>query len=242
MASDVTIPQSVQAAGKEAYELLKRRGLIVPCPLETRLTKAERVKNLTQLASDLGYRYGNASLENYEVYDESQKAAVARLVRFAESMPEALRGGGGLLLFGNPGTGKDHLLAALLRIAVVLHGLSVKWVDGGDLFDRIHLALCGEGDSEWRKLSDSLRQPHVLAISDPQPPQDSLSPQQVRRLRDIIDKRYRAGKSTWLTTNIDQRDYAERLFTKPVMERMREQASIVLCDWPSYREKRKASF
>lgn len=238
----VTIPQSVQDAGKEAYELLKRRGFVLPCPFEKRLTKPERLKNLTELAIALGYRYANASFESYEVYNRTQKACVERLLRFAESMPDALQSGGGLLLFGNPGTGKDHLLAALLRVAVVLHGLSVRWIDGGDLFDKIHLALCSDGDYEWRKLSESFHAPHVLAISDPQPPQDSLSPQQVRRLRDIIDKRYRAGKSTWLTTNIDQRDYAERLFTKPVMERMREQASVVLCDWPSYRERRNASF
>lgn len=238
----MTIPQSVQRAGKEAYELLRKRGLIMPCPFETRLNKADRMRNLTTLANDLGFRYRDASFDNYEMYDTSQHTAVTRLLKFAESMPDALRGGGGLLLFGNPGTGKDHLLAALLRLAIVLHGLSVKWIDGGDLFDRIHLALCSDGDNNWRRLDESFRAPHVLAISDPQPPQDSLSPQQVRRLRDIIDKRYRAGKSTWLTTNIDQRDYAEKLFTKPVMDRMREQSSVVLCDWPSYRERRKPAF
>jgi hypothetical protein len=111
------------------------------------------------------------------------------------------------------------------------------------LYDRIHLATVqADSDHEWRKLSAELRRPHILAISDPQPPQGALSPQQVRRLRDIIDKRYRAGASTWLTTNIDDREYAEHLFTRPVMQRIKDGSGAILCDWPSYRDRRKAQW
>lgn len=237
-----TIPPAVTTAESEVYEWLKQRGFIVPCPFETRLPENERQRHLVDTVRRLGFRYRDATLGNYEVYDNNQNAVLARLGRFAESMPEHLKGGGGLMLYGAPGTGKDHLLAALLKLAIMHHGLFVQWYDGGDLFDRIHLALTSEGDGEWRKLAEELRKPHILAISDPQPPQGQLNQQQVRRLRDIIDKRYRAGKSTWLTTNIDQRDYAEQLFTKPVMERMRESAGAILCEWPSYRSRKKASW
>lgn len=242
MVDEKTIPESVREAESGAYEWLKARGFIVPCPFEHRLTAAESKGRLVELVKRLGFRYRDATLENFEVYHDQQREVLERLGRFAERMPELLKGGGGLLLFGNPGTGKDHLLAALLKLAVMLHRLDVAWFDGGSLYDRIHAALQGEGDGEWRKLSAELRAPHVLAISDPQPPQGALTPQQVRRLRDIIDQRYRAGKSTWLTTNIDQKDYAEQLFTKPVMERMREASATILCDWPSYRGRRKAEW
>lgn len=242
MDNDVTIPAGVKRAESEVCEWLRQRGFIVACPFETRLPVAARGQVLVDLIQRLGFRYREATLENYEVYDAKQKEVVARMARFAESMPDHLKGGGGLMLFGDPGTGKDHLLAALLKLAITLHGLQVLWFDGGDLFDRIHLAVQADGDAEWRKLASELRKPHVLAISDPQPPQGSLSPQQVRRLRDIIDKRYRDGNSTWMTTNIDQREYAEQLFTRPVMERMREASATILCDWPSYRGRRKAGW
>lgn len=235
-----TIPQSVKAAESEAYEWLKQRGFIVPCPYEKRVPESERAKRLADLIVRLGFRYRESTFENYEVYDATQKQTVARLAAFAADMPEHLRGGGGLLLFGDPGTGKDHLIAALLKLAITLHGLEVSWFDGGVLFDQFHVALQAPGDDEWRRLVQELRRPHVLAISDPQPPQDALSPQQVRRLRDLIDRRYRDGKSTWLTTNIDQREYAERLLTRPVMQRLKESSALVLCDWPSYRDRRKA--
>jgi len=242
MATKLTIPHAVKAAETGAYEWLKSRGFVLPCPFETRLPGRERETNMRTLIAKLGFRYQHATLENFELYDDRQREVMARLGKFAESMPDHLKGGGGLMLFGDPGTGKDHLVAALLKLAVMLHRLSVLWFDGGDLYDQIHLALQTDGDSEWRKLSDSLRNPHVLAISDPQPPQGALSPQQVRRLRDIIDKRYRAGKSTWLTTNIDQREFAEQLFTRPVMERMKEGSGTILCDWSSYRTRRKAGW
>lgn len=242
MRTDATIPQSVRDAENEACKWLKSRGFILPCPFETRIPEPERRRHLSDLIRQLGFRYQESTLENFEIYHERQTETLGRLAKFAADMPKHLQGGAGLMLFGDPGTGKDHLISALLKLAIVLHGLNVLWFDGGDLYDRLHLALQAEGDEAWRKLSDKLRQPHVLAISDPQPPQGALSAPQVRRLRDIIDKRYRAGKSTWLTTNIDQREYAEQLFTKPVMERIKEASATILCDWPSYRGRRKAGW
>lgn len=236
------IPPSVQQAESGAFEWLKSRGFVLPCPFETRLAEHDRPKELAALIRRLGFRYQECTLENFEVYDNRQRDVIERLARFSEKMPDHLKGGGGLMLFGDPGTGKDHLLAAVLKLAIVLHGLAVLWFDGGDLYDKIHVALQAESDHEWRKLRDELRRPHVLAISDPQPPQGALSPQQVRRLRDIIDQRYRSGKSTWLTTNIDEREYAEQLFTRPVMQRMKESSGAILCDWTSYRDRRKATW
>lgn len=237
-----TIPAAVREAESGVYEWLKSKGLIVPCPFETRIPEARRGTYLAALVRALGRRYCNATLENYEVYDDRQREVLSRLGRFAEAMPDHLRGGGGLLLCGDPGTGKDHLMAALLKLATSHHGLACEWFDGGDLFDKIHDAMREDSGEKWRRLSGDLQKPHILAISDPQPPQDALSPAQVRRLRDIIDKRYRAGKSTWLSTNVDQKDYAERLLTRPVMDRLKESSGSILCDWPSYRVRRKAGW
>lgn len=236
------IPAAVQQSENGVYEWLKAKGLIVPCPFETRIAERERGKHLAELVRRLGFRYCNATLENYEVYDNRQRDVVRRLGRFAEAMPSHLKGGGGLLLCGDPGTGKDHLIASLLKLAVALHGLSVAWYDGGDLFDKIHAAIRVDDCGQWNRLSGELQSPHIMALSDPQPPQDALSPPQVRRLRDIIDKRYRAGKSTWLSTNIDQKEYAEQLLTRPVMDRLKESSGSILCDWPSYRGRRKANW
>lgn len=190
----------------------------------------------------LGHRYAQCTLSGYQVYDDKQKLVIDRLKYFAGAMPEYLEEGGGLLLYGNPGTGKDHLVAALLKIAIAKFGLTVAWWDAGALFDELYFAIKADDEDPLKRTIKMLRRPHVLAISDPQPPQGNLSESQLRRLRDLIDWRYRAGLSTWITTNLDNREHAEKLLTAPVMQRIKEASGVILCDWPSYRERRKASW
>jgi DNA replication protein DnaC len=108
-----TIPKSVRESETGVYEWLKSRNFIVPCPFESRTPGNERLRHLADLIQKLGFRYRESTLENYEVYDDKQRNVIARLGRFAETMPELLKGGGGLMLFGDPGTGKDHIVAAL---------------------------------------------------------------------------------------------------------------------------------
>ncbi len=215
--------------------LLKRTSM--QSAFERRMSTEERDAVLTALANSLGPRYAGASLSNFEIYADEQKPVLDRLRKFAERMPEAICGGG-LLLFGRPGTGKDHLLAALLKIAVVKHRLRVLWHDGQELFEEARYAIKREKEHDFRT---KLVVPHILAISDPQPPRGDLTEYQVGLIRDVIDRRYRRGLSTWLTTNIDNTEDANRLLTEPLLQRLKEAACQVFCDWPSYRERRKAA-
>ncbi len=202
-------------------------------PWQKRLSNTERDITLKALARQLGPRYWRCTLDNFEVYDRPrQEPALVSIREFAAAMPTRLAGGGGLVLTGNPGTGKDHLIAALLKIAVAKYRLSASWWDGGSLYDAIAEAIT---EDSYLKLRRRLLEPHILAISDPVPPRGSLSDPQLRRLRDMIDKRYRETKSTWITTNVDTTNDAESLLTKPLLERITEGALQVFCDWKSYR-------
>lgn len=226
----------------ELCDWLEKNGMLLPCPFQQRLDGAAVTAQLASLLRSLGYRYGRCTLESFEVYDDRQKPVLERLRRFSQKMPEHLRGGGGLLLYGDPGTGKDHLLASLLKIAVAQHKLSAMWTDAGQLFDDIAAAATSESNADLPRLQSRLLAPHILAISDPQPPKGDLAATQVRRVRDVIDRRYRAGKSTWITTNIDRREDAVGLLTEPVMQRLREDSGAVLCEWPNYRDQQKAKW
>src|SRR5690606_39216288 len=111
----------------EVCEWLQRQNLLRRCPFDDRLDRAGQAKWLNRLTDELGARYVACTLTNFDTAGSPAKAAaVERLQRFAESMPDHLRGGGGLMLYGNPGTGKDHLVAALLKIAIAGHRLSAK--------------------------------------------------------------------------------------------------------------------
>ena len=166
------------------------------------------------------------------MYDPKQKPELKKLQEFAAEMPTRLRKGGGLILLGPSGTGKDHFLAAMLKIAVACHRFRVAWWDGGALFDEICESL--QNDS-FHQFQERLLAPHILAISDPVPPRGYLTDSQLRRFRDIIDRRYRQTKSIWITTNVDSAADGEELLTKPLLERIKAGSVQIFCDWPSYR-------
>jgi DNA replication protein DnaC len=204
-------------------------------PWKKRYGDHERNENLRALVNILGPRYRNCTLANFQQYDPKRQCPVLKaLNEFAVDMPNRLRGGG-IIFIGNPGTGKDHLMAALLKIAVARHRLSAAWWDGGTLYDAIAAAI---SDDTFEKLRRRLLEPQILAISDPIPPRGNLTDPQLRRLRDAVDRRYRATKSTWITTNVDTTGDAEALLTKPVLERITEGALQIFCDWESYRTRK----
>lgn len=218
-------------------------GGLLASPYERQLLAADELQPaLVGLAKSLGHRYATATLASYSVYDSAQRAVLDRLRNFAARMREHLSQGCGLVFFGRPGTGKDHLLAALLKIAVAGYSLRVQWFDGGRLYDEFLRAVKVESPEALEKLQAKLRDPHILAISDPQPPAGVLTDAQLRRLRDTIDGRYRDGKATWIATNLDSAELSKTILTTPLLERIKEGAALIDCNWPSHRASVKASW
>lgn len=202
-------------------------------------TAADYRKAVSRLRLQLGPKYWPLTFGNYEIYDAAQRPVVDRLLRFAADMPRLLSGGGGLILFGQKGTGKDHLVSALLKLALVKHRFKAEWYDGGDLRNKLADAACQGTIAE---LEQQLLCSHILAISDPVPPKGELTAPILWRLRDVIDRRYRKMKSTWITTNVDRPEDAEMVLTGPVLDRIKEGSGQVFCDWPSHRERVEAAW
>src|SRR5262245_3453215 len=88
-----------------------------------------RPQAVARLAADLGPRYApeRASLAMFRVYHPAQGAVLDRLRRLADCLAELAAAGSGLVFLGTVGTGKDHLLAAMLYQAA-RQGLSCRWV------------------------------------------------------------------------------------------------------------------
>lgn len=208
---------------------------------QTRLAEDEarrqRAKLVMMLAHDLGPRYEprRAALDSFEHYHAAQAAVVERLR--ALDVPGIVTSGAGLIFYGPVGTGKDHLLAAMLYEAAGKHGLPGKWINGQEWFGALRDRI-GENRPEeeiLRQLSDPL----VLAISDPIPAARSPSPWNVEMLYRLIDRRYRHLKSTWMTLNASTPEEADEKLSAPVFDRLREGAHFFKCFWPSYRERKR---
>lgn len=189
------------------------------------------------LAHQLGRRYGPdlCTLDTYQCYHADQRKTIARLR--ALKLAESIEQGRGLVFFGSVGTGKDHLMAAMLYLATDL-GVTARWM-GGQSFYGASRDRMDSGESERRAFAELLK-PDVLAISDPVPPAGSLSAWNVSQLYRLMDERYRALKSTWCSMNAEREAAdADTMLSAPVWDRLKENAELFPCFWTSFRERNR---
>ncbi len=202
-------------------------------PYRRQLDSIERLRHWRSLCQLRGRRYVKANLDSYKCTSPKQSVVLNRLRDFAKHLPERLSAGeGGVVLLGPPGTGKDHLLMGLMRVAVLNNGFTVRWVDGMRLFAQIKAGIRG---NKVETLLDELCSVSILALSDPVPPRDELTAYEMAVLRDIIERRYSHAMATWITTNVQTSEDAKKLFTAAVLDRLMDGATQLFCDWESHR-------
>lgn len=194
------------------------------------------------LCESFGARYRDCTLASFETHgtdaDRARQAAVLdSLVKYTASIRERVAAGENIIAFGPPGSGKDHLLVALLREAVRAH-LSCRWVNGQDMYGSFRDAI-DTGRSE-ASIIDQCSQPAVLVVSDPVPPKGQQSDYAATMLYRIIDRRYRQRRSTWVSANIATELDGRAGMSSPVFDRLLDGGLRVWCNWDSYRKIRRA--
>jgi DNA replication protein DnaC len=200
--------------------------------------KALRISDcIRDLADNVGRRYHPkaASLEKYQVYHKAQQPVLDKLRELVPRLPELVKEGRGLIFYGPCGSGKDHLAIALLY-ELARGGIKVRWLNGRDIFgafrDRIDSR---ERDEDYFR---SLCVPDVLAISDPLPPHGNVGDWNLENLYRLVDRRYRQRQSIWVTLNVATVEEADARLSAPVFDRLRHDAEIFGCFWPSFRERK----
>lgn len=194
----------------------------------TRDRQAAKVESASRrLWLERGSRYEFCRLGNFKLTTEAQRQIIRKLLDFADDLRR------GLLLIGPPGTGKDHLMAAMMSLALVAR-LIVKWTSGLGLFRRLRDAI--DTDSNESELLRTYTKPDILAISDPTWERKPLTDWQQQRLGEIVDERWNNCRPIWVTINAAGRADAERMLGHAVVDRLRDGALSLPCDWESYRK------
>lgn len=180
-----------------------------------------------------GRRYEDCRFGNYRCDCDDQRAALKRVMDYAENAGENIRRGRNVVLFGPPGTGKDHLVSALCHQAIYQHGSRIAWISCLDMYAEMRDAMT-DGVRESEVLKRYTRT-DVLAISDILPPFGSASEYQAATLSRLIDRRYSEMRPTWATLNAANGREAEERTGHAVIDRLRHDALVVNCSWESYR-------
>ena len=202
-----------------------------------------RSGRLAAFEDAIGSRYVAVDFDGYEIYDDGPQASVVRACReFGEQLTKRIsRAKAGLVLFGPPGTGKDHLLIALLYQAIRAD-VSVEWHNGIQLYDDWRKEIGRERGDDFgrsRVYRGEPQTPDVLAISDPLPPFGNLTEYQASRLYQLLDDRYNRELPTWVTLNVKSRDEAQQRLGGAIVDRLTHGSLVLFCNWPSYRQRRE---
>jgi len=195
----------------------------------------QRAGHWHDLINERGKRYDECRLSTYEITNPKQQEVVDKLTSYCKNMAGQVREGRGIVLFGPAGTGKDHLMMALARVAII-NDLGVGWENGMDFFATVRDSF-GRDDGETEaELIRYLTRPEILILSDPLPPAGKLTEFQTNVLFRAIDYRYSRCQPTWVTLNCSGRKEADERMGCQNMDRLIHGSLKLFCDWESYRD------
>lgn len=224
-------PRSSICPGCLSDELIRLQGEKI------RNDEAARKRNIDLLLDGLNIpaRFENCTLQNYEPVNDDAKRALKVCQAYASRWPERLQKGGGLVMCGKPGTGKNHLALAIARHAITEHQSSAVFTTA--------LKIAREYKSTWSKGSSRTEdeviryftKPDLLIIDEVGVQFGSDAEKLI--MFEIINTRYERMKPTILISNQTREELAAFIGER-VLDRMSDGGGCTLSfTWDSYRSK-----
>jgi DNA replication protein DnaC len=190
-----------------------------PCACRAQLVGRRKARSLSAV---IPRRYAEVGFDRNPVAQMPE--AVVRPVRaFVRDLDTHIRGGHGLWLFGDVGTGKTTL-AMLVAKAALEAGHSVAIYSLPRLLNEIRRTYDEGSDSSYVELLDRLEEVDLLHVDDLGA--EKSSPWVLEQLYAIVNARYEAERAMVITTNLD-RDALVDQITERTVSRLEEMCDVI---------------
>ncbi|RUR52725.1 ATP-binding protein [Vreelandella populi] len=189
-----------------------------------------------RLESRIGYaclppRFAGKNFDSYRADTEQQKKYLENCKQYAENFPEHLKSGDGLMLLGNPGTGKTHLAVAALNYIVQHHGEAGLYTTAARMFRRIKDTYTSKDETESQAI-DAFASPALLVLDEVGVSFGSDA--ELNYLFDIMNERYEQCLPTIIVSNVQPGDLGQWVGDR-VVDRLRECSKLMVFNWESAR-------
>ncbi len=226
------MPANIEPAFKTGEELIawqQEQGKIRSAAIarENQAMKMQR----TFKRSGIRELHMNCSFDNYRVENDGQQKALENARRYAAEFDNSI---GSFIFSGKPGTGKNHLAAAICN-DLLLRNKSVLIITVADIMVAMKGTFSDGADTTEERLINDLSTVDLLVIDEIGMQSESRYEKVI--INQIVDRRSSSKRPTGMLTNLNIREM-DTLLGVRVMDRMKLGNSLwVNFDWDSYRSR-----
>ena len=212
---------------RENLEELKRN--------QSKHLENEKASNIERLMRDLNLprRFKESSLENYQTVTPEAAKCLKLCKAYAARWLDRRRQGGGMVMCGKPGTGKNHLALAIAKEVISTYQHSAIFTTAMKIARAYKATWAKDSDRNENDVINTFTHPDLLIIDEIGVQFGSEAEKMI--LFEVINTRYEQMKPTIIISNLAKDELADFIGER-IIDRMNDGGGCTLSfTWESYR-------